>query len=81
MLATKADVREELDRLKAHVISLNDLLNEGRGIGRRLDFLAQEFNREANTLCSKSSTTELTKIGLSLKTVIDQLREQVQNVE
>ena len=81
MLATKADVREEIDRLKAHMESLDELLGEGRGIGRRLDFLAQEFNREANTLCSKSSTTGMTKTGLALKTVIDQLREQVQNVE
>ncbi|MEM6903779.1 MAG: YicC/YloC family endoribonuclease [Pseudomonadota bacterium] len=81
MLAAKADVREELDRLAAHIQALRGLLAEGRGIGRRLDFLAQEFNREANTLCSKSSSIALTKIGLELKTVIDQLREQIQNIE
>lgn len=81
VLATKADIREEIDRLKAHIENLRDLLDEGRGIGRRLDFLAQEFNREANTLCSKSSSTELTRVGMALKTVIDQLREQVQNIE
>ena len=81
VLATKADIREELDRLKAHIVNLRELLAEGRGIGRRLDFLAQEFNREANTLCSKSSSTALTRIGMALKTVIDQLREQVQNIE
>lgn len=81
MAAAKADVREEIDRLRVHVDSLRDLLAMPRGIGRRLDFLAQEFNREANTLCSKSSSSTLTAIGLELKTVIDQLREQVQNVE
>jgi uncharacterized protein (TIGR00255 family) len=81
ILATKADVREELDRLRAHLDTLHELLGEGSGVGRRLDFLAQEFNREANTLCSKSSSTTLTRIGMEMKTVIDQLREQVQNVE
>lgn len=81
ILAAKADIREELDRLAAHLDALRNLMAEGRGIGRRLDFLAQEFNREANTLCSKSSSIELTKIGLELKTVIDQLREQIQNIE
>jgi uncharacterized protein (TIGR00255 family) len=79
-LATKADVREELDRLAAHVASARDLLQQPPA-GRKLDFLMQEFMREANTLCSKSATTALTGIGLELKAVIEQLREQVQNVE
>jgi len=79
-LATKADVREELDRLGAHVLSARTLLQQPPA-GRKLDFLMQEFMREANTLCSKSATTPLTAIGLSLKAVIEQLREQVQNVE
>jgi len=81
LLATRADVREELDRLLAHVAQARGLLAAGGPAGRRLDFLAQEFNREANTLCSKSNDAELTRIGLELKTVVDQLREQVQNVE
>lgn len=79
--AVRADVREELDRLRAHVEAARTLLGEGAGVGRRLDFLMQEFMREANTLCSKSATTRLTAIGLELKAVIEQLREQVQNVE
>ena len=79
-LATKADVREELDRLTAHVASARTLLLQPPA-GRKLDFLMQEFMREANTLCSKSATTALTGIGLELKAVIEQLREQVQNVE
>lgn len=79
-LATKADVREELDRLTAHVTSARTLLDQPPA-GRKLDFLMQEFMREANTLCSKSATTPLTAIGLDLKAVIEQLREQVQNVE
>ncbi len=79
-LATKADVREELDRLSAHVASARTLLQQPPA-GRKLDFLMQEFMREANTLCSKSATTPLTAIGLELKAVIEQLREQVQNVE
>ncbi len=79
-LATKADVREELDRLTAHVASAHTLLQQPPA-GRKLDFLMQEFMREANTLCSKSATTALTGIGLELKAVIEQLREQVQNVE
>lgn len=79
-LATKADVREELDRLTAHVASARTLLNQPPS-GRKLDFLMQEFMREANTLCSKSATTPLTAVGLDLKAVIEQLREQVQNVE
>jgi uncharacterized protein (TIGR00255 family) len=81
LLATRADIREELDRLNAHVAEARRLLAAGEGVGRRLDFLAQEFNREANTLCSKSADIELTKIGLDLKTAIDQFREQLQNVE
>ena len=79
-LATRADVREELDRLTAHVASARTLLQQPPA-GRKLDFLMQEFMREANTLCSKSATTPLTAIGLDLKAVIEQLREQVQNVE
>lgn len=81
LLATKADIREELDRLVAHVAAARQLLATGGPIGRKLDFLSQEFNREANTLCSKSNDVALTAIGLDLKAVIDQLREQVQNVE
>jgi uncharacterized protein (TIGR00255 family) len=81
LLATKADIREELDRLQAHVAAALALLDGGGAVGRRLDFLAQEFNREANTLCSKSNGSELTAIGLELKTVIDQMREQIQNLE
>lgn len=80
-LAQRADIQEELDRLGAHVSAGRDLLGDKEPAGRRFDFLAQEFNREANTLCSKSSGRELTRIGLELKTVIDQLREQVQNLE
>jgi uncharacterized protein (TIGR00255 family) len=79
-LATKADIREELDRLTAHVASARTLMGQPPA-GRKLDFLMQEFMREANTLCSKSATTALTGIGLELKAVIEQLREQVQNVE
>jgi uncharacterized protein (TIGR00255 family) len=79
--ATRADIQEELDRLQAHVEAANDLLASGEAVGRKFDFLAQEFNREANTLCSKASDRALTAIGLELKTVIDQLREQVQNIE
>lgn len=81
LIMTKADVREELDRLSAHIAAARDLLGEAEPVGRRLDFLCQEFNREANTLCSKSSDTELTRIGLDLKAVIEQFREQVQNIE
>jgi uncharacterized protein (TIGR00255 family) len=81
LLAGKADVREEIDRLNAHVVAARDLVAGGGAVGRRLDFLCQEFNREANTLCSKAQDVELTRIGLDLKAAIDQLREQVQNVE
>ncbi len=81
ILAAKADVREELDRLGAHIDAARTLLASDQAAGRRLDFLTQEFMREANTLCSKSATTALTTVGLELKAVIEQLREQVQNVE
>lgn len=81
LLATKADIREELDRLVAHVAAARQLIAGGGPVGRKLDFLSQEFNREANTLCSKSNDVALTAIGLDLKAVIDQLREQVQNIE
>ena len=81
LLATRSDVREELDRLAAHVAAARGLLAEGVGVGRRLDFLVQEFVREINTLCSKSASVPLTATGLQLKAVIEQMREQVQNVE
>ncbi|MEX3015182.1 YicC/YloC family endoribonuclease [Gymnodinialimonas hymeniacidonis] len=81
VLAVKADVTEELDRLRAHVKAARDLIAGGGAVGRKLDFLMQEFNREANTLCSKSGDAALTAIGLDLKLTIDQMREQVQNVE
>jgi uncharacterized protein (TIGR00255 family) len=81
LLAAKADVREELDRLKAHVEAAEKLLAEGGPVGRKLDFLAQELNRESNTLCAKSNDVSLTAIGLDLKAVVDQFREQVQNLE
>ena len=81
LLVTKADVREELDRLNAHVDAARGLLRSGGVIGRKLDFLCQEFNREANTLCSKSSDIALTNIGLELKAAVEQFREQVQNIE
>lgn len=81
LLAVRADIREELDRLAAHVQEARTLLGSGEAIGRKLDFLAQEFNREANTLCSKSADIQLTKLGLALKAAIDQFREQSQNVE
>jgi len=81
LLAVKADIREELDRLAAHVGQACELLAKGEPCGRRLDFLSQEFNREANTLCSKSTDVSLTRVGLALKTTIDQFREQIQNIE
>lgn len=80
-LATKADIREEIDRLKTHLASARTLLGSGGAIGRKLDFLAQEFNRESNTLCSKSNAASVTAVGLELKAVVDQFREQVQNLE
>ena len=81
LIAVKSDVTEELDRLRAHVAAVRDLLATKGPIGRKLDFLCQEFNREANTLCAKSGDAALTQVGLDLKTTIDQMREQVQNVE
>ncbi len=81
LLASKADVREEIDRLKSHIIAARDLIGQGGAVGRRLDFLAQEFNREANTLCSKSADKDLTMTGLDLKATIEQFREQIQNIE
>ena len=74
-------MREELDRLKAHIAQARELMATGGAVGRRFDFLCQEFNREANTLCSKSADLALTRIGLGLKAAIEQLREQVQNIE
>jgi uncharacterized protein (TIGR00255 family) len=81
LLATRADIREEIDRLDAHVAAATELLTEGGPVGRRLDFLAQEFSRETNTLCAKVNDKSLTAIGLELKAVVDQLREQIQNLE
>ncbi|WP_174416571.1 YicC/YloC family endoribonuclease [Sulfitobacter noctilucicola] len=81
LIAVKADITEEIDRLHAHVTAAQALLKGGGAVGRKLDFLIQEFNREANTLCSKAQMKELTQVGLALKAVIDQMREQVQNVE
>jgi uncharacterized protein (TIGR00255 family) len=81
LLVARSDIREELDRLRAHIEQAWNLLQQGDAVGRRLDFLCQELNREANTLCSKSADIELTRIGLSVKAGIEQLREQVQNIE
>jgi uncharacterized protein (TIGR00255 family) len=81
MLASKADVREEIDRLNAHVVQAQKLLKGGGAVGRRLDFLAQELNRESNTLTAKANDVELTNIGLELKSTVEQFREQVQNLE
>ncbi|MBT52361.1 MAG: YicC family protein [Mameliella sp.] len=81
VIAVKSDITEEIDRLRAHIAAARDLLAAEGAVGRKFDFLMQEFNREANTLCSKSGDARLTQIGLALKTVIDQMREQVQNVE
>ena len=81
MIAVKSDITEEIDRLHAHVAAATSLLDDDGPVGRKLDFLMQEFNREANTLCAKAQSSELTQVGLALKAVIDQLREQVQNVE
>jgi putative N6-adenine-specific DNA methylase len=81
LLATKADLREEIDRLNGHVAAARELLSSGVPVGRKLDFLAQEFNRESNTICSKSNASAVTAAGIELKVVIDQFREQVQNLE
>ncbi len=81
LLALKSDVREELDRLTAHIAQARELLAKGEPCGRRLDFLSQEFNRESNTLCSKSTDVALTRVGLALKSTVDQFREQIQNIE
>jgi uncharacterized protein (TIGR00255 family) len=81
LLATRADVEEELKRLNAHIAAARELLGEEGAVGRKFDFLTQEFNREANTLCSKANDVDITRAGLALKTVIDQMREQVQNIE
>jgi uncharacterized protein (TIGR00255 family) len=81
LIAAKADIREELDRIASHVSQARDLISKGGPVGRRLDFLAQEFNREVNTCCSKSNDLELTNTGLEMKNVVEQFREQVQNLE
>ena len=81
LLAAKADIQEELDRLRAHVAAAEELARSDQPVGRKFEFLAQEFNREANTICSKAADIEISRTGLELKTVIDQLREQVQNIE
>ncbi|ABD07176.1 conserved hypothetical protein [Rhodopseudomonas palustris HaA2] len=81
MMATKADIREELDRIASHVAQAREMLGAGGAVGRRLDFLSQEFNREVNTCCSKSIDLELTNTGLAMKNVVEQFREQVQNLE
>jgi uncharacterized protein (TIGR00255 family) len=81
LLAARADIEEELKRLNAHISAARDLVNSSEPVGRRFDFLAQEFNREANTLCSKANDADITRAGLELKVIIDQMREQVQNIE
>ena len=81
LIAAKVDVREEIDRLVTHISAARDLLKNGGAVGRRLDFLSQELNRESNTLCAKANDVELTNIGLDLKSVVEQFREQVQNLE
>ncbi len=81
LIASKADIREELDRLVAHVAQARRMIDDGGSVGRKLDFLSQELNRESNTLCAKSNDVDLTNIGLELKTVVEQFREQVQNLE
>lgn len=81
MLAVKADITEEIDRLKSHITEAREIMESSDAVGRRLDFLSQEFNREANTLCSKSNDKDLTRIGLAMKILIDQFREQIQNIE
>lgn len=81
MLAVKADITEEIDRLRSHITEAREIMASPDAVGRRLDFLSQEFNREANTLCSKSNDKDLTRIGLAMKILIDQFREQIQNIE
>src|SRR5262249_54899208 len=81
LLIARSDIREEIERLRAHIDQAADLLRQEEAVGRRLDFLCQELNREANTLCSKSADIELTRIGLSLKAAVEQFREQAQNIE
>jgi uncharacterized protein (TIGR00255 family) len=81
LIAAKADIREELDRIASHISQAREMIGKGGAIGRRLDFLAQEFNREVNTCCSKSNDIELTNTGLAMKNVVEQFREQVQNLE
>jgi uncharacterized protein (TIGR00255 family) len=81
MIAAKADIREELDRIASHISQVREMIGKGGAVGRRLDFLAQEFNREVNTCCSKSNDLELTNTGLEMKNVVEQFREQVQNLE
>jgi uncharacterized protein (TIGR00255 family) len=81
MIAARADIREELDRIASHIAQAREMLAKGGAVGRRLDFLAQEFNREVNTTCSKSNDLELTNVGLEMKNVVEQFREQVQNLE
>ena len=81
LIATRADIREELDRIASHVAQAREMIGKGGPVGRRLDFLAQEFNREVNTCCSKSNDLELTQTGLEMKNVVEQFREQVQNLE
>ena len=81
LLVIKQDIQEELDRLKVHIVSMQDLVNSSNVVGKKLDFLSQELNREVNTICSKSQYGDLTKLGIEMKTLVDQFREQVQNVE
>ncbi len=81
LLVIKQDIQEELDRLKVHIVSMQDLVNSSNIVGKKLDFLSQELNREVNTICSKSQYSDLTKLGIEMKTLVDQFREQVQNVE
>ena len=81
IIAIKQDITEELDRLKVHIESMQDLLSSSGVVGKKLDFLSQELNREVNTICSKSQYSDLTKVGIEMKTVVDQFREQIQNVE
>ncbi len=81
LLVIKQDIQEEIDRLKVHIVSMQDLVNSSNVVGKKLDFLSQELNREVNTICSKSQYSDLTKLGIEMKTLVDQFREQVQNVE